>query len=105
MIVYRSQSQRVDARERLDQLQALAAGARSVEATRELLIEAGVLESAVADALHPDCDGETACEAALRAVSTAAAGAFAAAWQGAGGAPAATQLQAALARVDRGALP
>ncbi|WDT73927.1 MAG: hypothetical protein MPW16_11690 [Candidatus Manganitrophus sp.] len=63
MIVYGGQEEVVDASEQLDQLQALffsleKEGFRDHDRIVELLIEWGVFESAVADALSPDFDSE-----------------------------------------------
>lgn len=103
MDVFRVESQRVDARERLASLRRLARAARDVEALRELVIEAGVLEAAIADARHDARDAHDAVDEAWRAVTLAAGRAFVGAL--ARGAGEGAAVLRALASVDEAALP
>lgn len=70
MIVYRSLEERVPTARALARVQALAGalprGRPAHDAATELLIELGVLESALADALAPDADDEHALARELR---------------------------------------
>jgi hypothetical protein len=76
MIVYRDQRARADPRRLLATLRSATDGSTaripSLEAAREVLIEAGRLESAINDALFPDSDGINSLTRTLRHASVAA---------------------------------
>lgn len=75
MIVYRDQRSRVDPRRLLSELRALTKRYTSApphDIARGALIAAGKLESAVADALFPECDGANPLIAAFSSASLAA---------------------------------
>ena len=86
MIVYRDQRSRANPRNLLLQLRAAAdrvgAGRPSHELVRDILIDTGVLESALADAIFSDADGLHPVIERFRAASLTAAHAFWHSWHG-----------------------
>jgi hypothetical protein len=88
---------------------ALAAAVRpSHDDVTALLVEAGILEAAIADALFPEADGRSALADSLRDASLAAGRLFRASWRGAPSADlrrGAEALAALLDEVGRGPLP
>jgi hypothetical protein len=83
MLVYRKQQQTVALAPRLKQLAAaLAPGAASHDAVTEWLIEAGMLEAGVADALCPRHDEPLPMLEQFRALSTQLGEAFVHSWHG-----------------------
>lgn len=106
MIVYRSGERMASPPRWLARIEgelraAVAVGRAEHDVVRELLIELGALEAAIADALHPEADDAHGADAIAREATVLAAHALRLSWSGASRA----ELAAALARVAAAVAP
>lgn len=86
MIVYRNESREVQPTTRLralaGEMRALAGTPTAHDAIRDILIELGIVEAGIVDALNQACDEMSGMATALRAASHATARVFVGSWSG-----------------------